>query len=444
MNIVLCCAGLAMAPNKAFAQSMPSEPSSRQPARSEKVDVPFVTNTGKNGPGVAAHIDHAGAVEHLSGYGLAKLTLLPPGEAQAKSAIQFSASYTIDLLSNLSGGIKRGTVVLGKGDAIAEIDGSAFGIDGATAFVDIQFVHGPGFSERWVGDAQVVSNIEAVDALRPLEAWIQLPFLASKAYLKAGLIDLNGEFDVQNVGALFINSSHGIGPDFSQSGLNGPSIFPTTSGAVLLRATLDSWSGAIGAFDAVAGDPKRPRRTRIAYPGAKGALFVAEAERTITEKHKLKAGAWIYTGKFDMLARLDGEGNPKRISGNRGAYATFEARLAEKGDRTLDGWVRIGIAEAEINPIATTLSGGIAWGSDRRRFGLAVAHARLGYAGREALRNEGIDAKGAETVIEATYSFDVTKGVTIQPDIQFIANPSWRPDLDNAMVAGVRLTFTLN
>jgi carbohydrate-selective porin OprB len=45
----------------------------------------------------------------------------------------------------------------------------------------------------------------------------------------AGLYELNSEFYRLQSAGLFLNSSFGIGPEFSQSGLEGPSIFPSTS-----------------------------------------------------------------------------------------------------------------------------------------------------------------------------------------------------------------------
>ena len=62
---------------------------------------------------------------------------------------------------------------------------------------------------------------------------------AERASIKFGLYDLNSEFDAIEAAALFINPSHGIGPDFSQSGRNGPSIFPLTSLALRADYKLD-------------------------------------------------------------------------------------------------------------------------------------------------------------------------------------------------------------
>ena len=368
----------------------------------------------------------------------------PASAAQAEAEpVQFGLAYTSDFLANLDGGLKRGTALLGKLDATAEMDLSAALMEGATAFINLQFVHGRAFSEELVGDAQVTSNIEAASALRALEAWVELPVNGEDLRLKAGLIDLNSEFDVQSVGALFLNSSHGIGPDFSQTGLNGPSIFPTTSGAVMLSARSGGWTGRVGLFDAVAGDPNRPGRTRIGYPGAKGLLSVVEVERSLGDSAAVKGGVWSYSTRFDALAEFDPSGKPRRLEGNKGAYATLEGRIAGPDERALDGWVRIGVANARINPIGTSIGGGLSWGNDERALGLAFAHARLGGPAKEVglLNEDALDE--AETNIELTYRMVVREGVTVQPDVQYVINPGWRPDLDDALVAGVRFVFEL-
>ena len=74
--------------------------------------------------------------------------------------------------------------------------------------------------------------------------------------IKTGLIDLNSEFDTKDTGSLFINSAHGIGTEFSQTGRNGPSIFPSTSLAVRADAALgNGLTVRVGFFDAVPNDP---------------------------------------------------------------------------------------------------------------------------------------------------------------------------------------------
>ena len=94
--------------------------------------------------------------------------------------------------------------------------------------------HGGSISEL-TGDIQSVSNIEAENSWRLYEVWANVPIKTLNGSLLVGLYDLNSEFDVINTGGLFLNSSHGIGPDFSSSGVTGPSIFPYTSLAVRFK-----------------------------------------------------------------------------------------------------------------------------------------------------------------------------------------------------------------
>lgn len=363
-----------------------------------------------------------------------------PAEAAGRG-IDLGLAYTSDLMANVRGGVDRGAALLGKLDASAEIDGDALNLNGVTAYVNVQFVHGRALSEELVGDVQVTSNIEAVSALRPLEAWVELPLAGEAARLKAGLIDLNSVFDVQNVGALFLNSSHGIGPDFSQSGLNGPSIFPTTSGAVVAHVKQGEWQGKLGLFDAVSGDPGWPRRIRIGFPGRKGLLTVAEVERRLGENGAVKVGAWRYSSRFDALDEFDASGKPRRIGGNRGAYATIEGRLASFGPRSLDGWLRAGFANDRINPIDWTIGGGVTWGDDDGRFGVAFSRARLGDPARRTALAQGERPKQAETNFELTYSFVLRPGIIVQPDLQYVVDPGWRRDIGDALVGGVRVVF---
>lgn len=371
-------------------------------------------------------------------------SLAGPAWAEAGPPVQLGASYVSDILANVSGGLRRGARFLGKLDVSATLAGEAIGLEGASAFINLQHVHGEPFSEELVGDAQVVSNIEAANGLRPLEAWVAFPLFGGGSIVKAGLIDLNTEFDVQDVGSLFLNSSHGIGPDFSQSGLNGPSIFPTTATAVVLRHKAADWTFRIGLFDAVAGDPDRPGRTVVRFPGDSGALLAAEAEMKLGEGDFVRAGAWAYTSRFDDLEEVDVEGEPVRRKGSRGGYVTVEKRfLGTANGSTLDSWIRVGIAEARLNPIGVYVGGGASFGTDERRAGLAVAHARLGAPALNARAAAGMPGDRAETIIELTYAHVVDERLTIQPDIQYVINPGWDRDTPDALVGGVRVTLSL-
>ena len=362
-----------------------------------------------------------------------------PASAETKPPITLGAGYTTDSFFNVDGGIRQGFRQMGLLELTADGDLSSVLVDGASAHASIQWVQGRSLSGDLIGDAQVHSNIDAPDAVRLFEAWIELP-VAAKGRIKAGLVDLNGDFDVQTVGALFLNSSHGIGPDFSQSGLQGPSIFPITSGAVVVGWQEAGWSARVGLFDAVAGRRGDPRRNALRFPGATGLLAVAEADVKLTKGVELQVGGWQYSGRFDRIEPA-ADGTTERRRGNRGAYVQLEGRLGSFWSLPVEGWVRAGTAATAVNAIGLYTGGGIAVGPEESRWGLALARARLGNPARRAAAPAALDKH--ETVIELTYARAVAEWLTIQPDVQYVINPGWDPALGNALVAGVRLHFAL-
>lgn len=348
-----------------------------------------------------------------------------------------SASYVTDLLFNVDGGERRGTGWIGRGDLVAALPGEMIGLEETEFFVDIMALHGDDFSGRLVNDGQVVSNIDAPSMIRPIEAWARVG-LSDTRTLKLGIIDLNSEFDTQEVGGHFINSSHGIGPDFSQSGLNGPSIFPYTSFGAILSHAGENFSARVGLFDAMPGDVERPGRLVVRAPVKYGALLVGEAETRLTNGMLVRLGGWHYTKGFERLVP-----GPERTSQSAGIYSLVESRIGTTHDASLDGWLRVGAAAGGVNPISAYIGGGLTFGDDRSRIGLAVAHARLGGPGRARLALDGIAPERAETAIELTYSGRLREGFQWQPNLQYVVNPGWDRHRPNALVGGVRLSVDI-
>ena len=370
------------------------------------------------------------------------LWLTVPQQAGAQLASEpfhLAGTLIIDSLANVSGGLRRGGGVLKKLDLSASYD-AAFGLEPVNAYTSLQATDGH-FSEMHVGEAQAISNIEAVPALRLFEAWVRVE--SDALWAKAGLIDLNAEFDVQQVGRLFLNASHGIGPDFSQTGANGPSIFPTAAGGIVMGMESDALSARMGLFDAIAGEPAHPRRTVLRLPGRHGLLLVGEVDRKFGAG-ELQLGAWAYTSRFDAITRRDPSGYPSRLRGNQGVYAQVERRLAgrESGHR-LDGWVRVGVARAAINPIKVYAGGGLVHSDGDTSIGLAIAHARLGHPALRAGLTANQALRTAETNIELSYRRRVADWLEIQPDVQLVLNPGWSPSR-HAFIAGFRLAVSFD
>jgi len=376
------------------------------------------------------------------------------GETASESGYVFGAAYTGDIWKNTTGGIKRDVAYLDNLDLTAGIDAEqTWGWHGATFFGYLLGNFADTLSADIVGDAQGVSNIDAASAARVFELWYEQNFWDDWVSVKTGLYNLNSEFDVIETGGLFINSSHGIGVDFSQAGENGPSIFPVTSLAVRGRLALTGTiSLQMAILDGVPGDPNHPRRTTIRLGGGNGVLLTAEADYVDGAGTKLAIGAWRFTARFDDVSATDAAGDPLRRSGNRGIYMLGERMIYREPGRPEQGlavYARLGFADSDVNQFSNYIGAGAVYtgllpGRDEDRLGLALAVARNGEPFKDALRAAGARVFDQEIIIELTYRAEVTPWLTLQPDIQYAMNPGAgaNGDLDDALVVGLR--FELN
>lgn len=358
----------------------------------------------------------------------------PDDQAMAADpVIDVNAVYTAELWHN-SGGVANGWRYLDNLDITATLDlEQAIGWHGAQAFGYLLYNNGKSLSEL-SGDSLVASNIETgTQALRLYEAWVDAP-ITEAARVKLGLYDLNTEFDVLDSATLFIGSSHGTGEDIGQSGQNGPSIFPATSLALRLHVDLaDNIILRSAVFDGVPGDPDHYRRTAIKLSNDDGALLISELAVGDADA-RLLAGIWGYTSRFD---RNDGFGR----SQSQGFYLRGELRLAALGEGDLRGFARLGTASGATNHFNHYLSTGLVYTDEHEnQLGLAVAYSGTSDSWRAA--NGGPDE---EVVIEATYSQQLLPWLAIQPDVQYIINPSGQVDaasVDDALAIGLRIIIS--
>lgn len=341
-------------------------------------------------------------------------------------------TYTGEVMGNVSGGLRKGARYLDNLDIVFEADLEQLaGWTGAQLHLYGLYNNGRSIS-AFAGDTQAISNIETgVSALRLYEAWIDQK-IGERMSIRAGLYDLNSEFDSLDAAGLFVSSPHGIGTDFAQSGRGGPSIFPSTSLAARLQVEpAEGWAVRAAVLDGVPGDPDHPRRTAIKLGNGDGALLVGEIQAPL-KGGKLLLGHWRYTASFEPN---DGSAPAK---GNSGTYLRGEMPIIVHGDRRTDLFARVGTAKGRFNMFDTFASGGIkfaGWipGREEDEFGLAVAAAFTSDSYRAAT-----GARGSEVAFEATYRAPVTSWLTLQPSVHYVRRPSADPAIADALVIGLR------
>jgi porin len=159
-------------------------------------------------------------------------------------------------------------------------------------------------------------------------------------------------------------------------------------------------------------------------------LLVGEAEFSIG-RARLVAGAWGYTQPTDALFFFSDAAR------NAGIYGTGEYAASDK----VSYFLRAGLTDKKLNFVQTYLGAGAVWTGlfDARKddqLGLAIAQARIS--------SEVVDTgftKAAETNVELTYTAPLSDRLTLQGDIQYIANPAGAAFIDHAVVLGMRVKF---
>jgi porin len=361
---------------------------------------------------------------------------LPARAAEADPPLVLELRNTAEVWRNLQGGLSVGDATLDKVQASLRFDGDSVGWPGFSAYAQVFKTNAGALSANRTGDVQTASNIEAPGLGRLFELWAAQAFgqedKPGYAAARIGVIDLNRTFDSIETSGLFVNSSHGIGPDLSRSSANGPSIFPTTG-----PAAQADWRPAdrllihAGVFGVP--DPAGLYRfVDLKVPGQPGAVVIAQADYALAKDAQASLGLWRSASEQPSLADPT-----RRVTPRPGVYGFIEGPTPLPGAPR--GWLRAGAADPRIQSVAGYLGFGLVWkGLAPARaddeFGLAVARAEIGSPARKTF---GLPL--AETTFEATYSLRLNRFLHLQPDVQHIVHPAGAPGLHDATAVGLRL-----
>ena len=338
--------------------------------------------------------------------------------------IHWAGTATVEVFSNLQGGLDTGTEAEGLLDWIVTADLEKLaGWKGATARANPMWIEGHGLTRDHTGDLTRVSNIDARDNLRLFELWLQQA--VGPLSVRAGLIACDQEFVLSESSALFINSTFGM-PILL--GLNAP-IPAYPLGALGVRARVEPGEGVYlqaAVFEGTA-DGEAINRTGldIRLHDEEGLLWIGEAGWKHPGNGTLKIGAHTHSGDF-----LDFSSGEFR-RGQHAVYGVVDQHLGAG----LALFVRGGGAAVRNSAIVAYTEFGAVWtglipGRPSDQLGLAVATARL---------SEEIPGARYETVVEGTYRLPLRPWLIVQPDLQWIRHPGGFGVIDDATVVGLRV-----
>jgi porin len=385
----------------------------------------------------------------------------------APRGLKLGLEYDSAAFANLGGGVRPGGTYTSNLNLRLNIDAATLaGWPDTIAYLDAVWLQG-GLPSNFIGDAQGVSSISAPNTVKLYEAWVQKNFLGNRISLLAGLYDLNTEFYTLRSAGLFLNSSFGMGPEFSQSGVEGPSVFPDTS--VGMRLALKPVEGVVIRTALLDGVPvDRPNGSRGVFESGDGALIVGEVAfldrpllRTSPSSgrfrlgrqamlgeydQKTAIGAWYYTASFADLSETQPDGQPVRHRGSSGFYVLTDQLLYRDPDypeRKLTGFVQAGLGDYQVDRFGSYLGTGLTVvglfeGRPADELGLGLAYARNGSHYLSAQAMQGLPVTNAEKTIELTYLIPVNTWLAVQPDLQYVITPNTTTAIPNAWAFQLR------
>ena len=389
--------------------------------------------------------------------------------------ITYNLIYTNDVLSNVSGGIKRGTIDQGKLEGQLTIDlAKLAGWQDLTLYANAFQIHNTGRIRRdYVGGMNTIAAIEAAPSTRLSELWLERKFLNGAASFRIGQLAADSEFFFSDLSAIFMQSDW---PTIAAVNLpgGGPAYPLSTPGARLKIEPLKDTTLLLAIFNGdpagpCAADPDTCNRYGLNFRMRDPALLMGEVQfRTNRGKddtglaRTLKLGAWTHLGKFEdqrtandgrLLADPASSGVPAEHRGDYGLYGVIDQQIYRLRGGNADSGVSL-FSRASVSPSDRNLVdiqvdagfvvGGMIPNRPDDRFGASVIYARFSDSVRGFDQDQirfGVpgSVRDYEANLELTYVAQIIPGWTVQPDFQYIWHPSGQGSRRrDAKVLGVR------
>ncbi len=429
--------------------------------------------------------DAAAAADTSAGSTPPPVAAPAPPQKEPLAGIKPGLQEQSEVWANLVGGGKRGLSYDGLTTASLAVDlDKTLGWTGARFFVSAFDFHGHGPSGSFIGNQQLVSNLEVTPSVKLYDLWLEqdLPFGGS---LRLGQEGANDEMMTTAYGALFLNASFGF-PGMAAADLpSGGTNYPLAAPFVRVQAKASEKLTLVGAV--YTGDPAPPGRGDPQIRDRNGTAFRLddhalifgearyepdpEAPDTLPTTYKL--GAWYASNHFadqrydsagGLLANPASSGLARQHTGDFGIYGSVDQmvwRRAGTQDQGVGLFLQVMAGPSDRNLSNLFIAGGMSW---RGPFssrpddigGLAFTYLGISPAAQNysrdlvSLGRAGSAYAGSETVIEATYQAPITTWLTLQPDAQLVVKPNagipgpfGNSPLADDLIIGLRVTIKL-
>lgn len=343
--------------------------------------------------------------------------------------IQVSPVYLGEVFTNTRGGIStkdstqyQGLLDLGFDWEFSENQSILPG----RFYLLAQNTHGQGITTDFVGDSQVVSNIDSFQNIMQVsEYWAEFDLIAEAVTVRLGKQDINTEFLFIEMAEGFIHSTFGLSPSTAFP------TFPDPSMAAVVMIRIDEqWQLKTGLWDAFA------KGSSWGFSGNDSVVVIGELECSYAIADDMLPGTIAVGAVYESAGVIDGAS----VSSVYEYYIQTEQFIFREDDGVDDMIQGLGvfvgyyprILGSQVLPesigdsaVAGATYTGLLPHRDLDVLGAGMAWTELFQGGTNQ-----------ETVVELFYRAQLTPRVRVQPDLQFIGSPSgiYR----DSLVAGVR------
>lgn len=289
-----------------------------------------------------------------------------------------------------------------------------------------------------VGDAIVFDNIDLAESRTQLaEVFYEQRFFEEHLRVKLGKFDANSEFSFSNISGDFINS--GFGPQPTTFDVMPTYPDPSTAIGVFLYPN-DHLYLSFGMFDGRLVEGVPTGELSFYFGGPYWLVGEVGLDYTLPCRHngRVAVGGWGHT--FDAFERLDGTGTQ---NGQTGAYVYLDQTVwlerpwDEEDEQGIRAFLSYGVGDDNVNTFPQALTAGVTWTGMFRCRDDDVAG--LGVAWGQFSGNDPTTDEDAEVAMELHYRLGLSPNFSVQPVVQYIANPGGDSTLDDAWVGTVRL-----
>lgn len=384
--------------------------------------------------------------------------------------VKIESTIVADTLGNPSGGKRQGARYCSSMSYDINFDLEKFvKMIGTQIHISGLWRAGENLSSATIGNRFVASSIYGTQQFRFFGLYIDKTFLDKKVGLRVGRLAEGDDFASSAIYWNYVSNAIDGNPIAVPINLYFPCYPISTWGARLIYNFTDNFYGKSGIYNGDSGVQKLDNYgLDFSLKLTEGILFAQEFGYTPKFNNmqgRYKAG-FYYSGStfFDNYSDVNGMpavvtgAPPKKHIGNYGVYFHAEQKIYQPKntlcDEGLTPWVGVTLAPDNINQFPFFIDGGFTWKGlvPTRKHDITAIGFAYGRYADSIYRAERMDneANGANTpmqtyelIFDFSHKIEITPWMFIQPDFQYIVNPSGLNNIDDAFVVGTRFGITI-